>query len=111
MEYIIISLNILIYLDWLGVPEYLTTVLFWDMFIMNIQLRWEFTETECFRVGNGKLQGYILFAIFTIQLIIRMAELEEMIDKIKIVGWNTKNLIAEGDTLLDGSKKDIKSML
>ena len=70
--------------------------------------------TDCFQIGKGVCQGYILsaflFNLYT-EYIMRNAGLEEAQTGIKIAGNNINNLRYADDTTLVAESEELKSLL
>ena len=99
----------------MGIPDHLTCLL------RNLDARQEATVrtghgmTDCFQIGKGVHQGYILspclFNLYA-EYIMRNAGLEEAPAGIKISGRNIKNLrYADDTTLMAESEEELKSLL
>ena len=99
----------------MGIPDHLTCLL------RNLDARQEATVrtghgmTDCFQIGKGVRQGYILspclFNLYA-EYIMRNAGLDEVQAGTKIAGRNINNLrYADDTTLMAESEEELKSLL
>ena len=99
----------------MGIPDHLTCL------VRNLYAGQEATvrarrgTTDCFQIGKGVRQGYILspcsFNLYA-EYIMRNARVDKAQVGIKIAGRNTNNLRnADETTLMAESKEELKSLL
>ena len=99
----------------MGTPDHLTHLLR-DLYAgQEATVRTEHGTTDCFQIGKGVCQGYILspylFKLYA-EYIMRNAGLDEAQAEIKIAGRNINNLrYADDTTLMAESEEELKSLL
>ena len=99
----------------MGIPDHLTSLLRNQYVGQETAVRTRYGTTDCFQIGKGLRQGYILspclFNLYA-EYIMRNAGLEEAQAGIKIAGRNIHNLrYADDTTLMAESEEELKSLL
>ena len=99
----------------MGIPDHLTSLLRNLYAGQEATVRTGHGTTDCFQIGKGIRQGYILspglFNLYA-EYIMRNAGLEEAQAGNKIAGRNINNLsYADGTTLMAESEEELKSLL
>jgi len=99
----------------MGIPDHLTCLLRNLCAVQEATVRTGHGTTDCFQIGKGVRQGYILspclFNLYA-ECILRNAGLDEAQSGIKIAGRNINNLrYADDTTLMAESKEELKSLL
>ena len=99
----------------MGIPDHLTCLLRNLCASQEATVRTGQRTTDCFQIGKGVHQGYILSPClfnFYAEYIMRNTGLEEAEAGIKIAGININNLIYTDDTTLKAqSEEELKSLL
>ena len=99
----------------MGIPDHLTCLLRNLYAGQKATVRTGHGTTDCFQIGKGVRQGYILSPCFLnlyAEYIMRNAGLEETQAGIKIAGRNNNNLrYADDTTLMAESEEKLKSLL
>ena len=99
----------------MGIPDHLTCLLRNLYAGQEATVRTGHGTTDCFQIGQGVRQGYILSPClfnFYAEYIMRKAGLEETQAGIKFAGRNINNLrYADGTTLMAESEEELKSLL
>ena len=99
----------------MGIPDHLTCLLGNLYASQKTTVRTWHGKTDCFQIGKGVHQGYILslclFNLYT-EYTIRNAGHEEAQAGLKIAGRNINNLrCADDTTLMAESEEELKSLL
>ena len=99
----------------MGIPDHLTCLLRNLHASQEATVRTGHGTTDCFQIGKGLRQGYILppciFNLYA-EYIMRNAGLEEAQDGIKTAGRNINNLrYADDTTLMAESEEKLKGLL
>ena len=99
----------------MGIPKHLIQLLKGLYENQIAVIRTEFGDTDNFKIKKGVRQGCILspflFNLYA-ERIMRMAEMEEATEGIKIAGRTLNNLrYADDTTLLAGKKEDLKNLI
>ena len=99
----------------MGIPDHLTCLLRNQYAGQESTVRTGHGTTDCFQIGKGVSQGYILspclFNFYT-EYIMRNAGLEEVKAGIKVAGRNINNLrYADDTTFTAESEEELKSLL
>ena len=96
------------------VPDHFTYVLRNLYVVQEATVRTTHGTMECFKIGKGVCQGYILSSClfkFYAEYIMQNIGLEEAQAGIKIAGRNINNLrYADGTTLMAESEEELKSL-
>ena len=99
----------------MGIPDHLTCLLRNLYAGQEATARTGHVTTDCFQIGKGGRQGYILSpCLFNLhaEYIMRNAGLEEAQAGIKIAGRNINNLrYADGTTFMAESEEEPKNLL
>ena len=93
----------------IGIPDHLTCLLRNLYTGQEATVRTGRRTTDCFQIGKGLLQGYILSPCLYAEYIVRNAGPDEAQAGIKIAGRNIDNLrYADDTTLMAESEEELK---